>query len=555
VRRDHFERAVHLRFDRRPVSGPHVGVWRAEVPAQGTWELGIEVTFTVEGTDVEPRFRLGQPVEASEPQTRLTTWRSTIPRITTDHEPLALAAHQAAEDLGVLRIRDPEHPESDVIAAGAPWFMTLFGRDSLLTAWMALLVDPTLARGVLRTLARFQGRDTDPRTEEQPGRILHEMRFASAGSLALGGGSVYYGTADATPLFVMLLGELSRWGIAPADVDALLPAAESALAWIEEFGDRDGDGYVEYVRANPDGLLHQGWKDSWDAMRYADGRYAQPPLALAEVQGYVYGAWIARAHWAEQAGDQPTAQRYAEKAADLKRRFNADFWVDELGWFALALDADKRPVDALGSNMGHCLWTGIIDEERAPLVAQRLVSRALFSGWGIRTMATDMAAYNPASYHCGSVWPHDTAISVAGLMRYGFVEEAQRVAMALLDVAAVRAGRLPELFCGFPRDEVGAPVGYPASCSPQAWSAAAPLLLIRSLLRFDPWVPRGKLWVAPALPAQIRRLRVEGILLGGARTTVDVESDAVEVTGLPDGVEVVPEPRRPLSAHLERARR
>ena len=553
VRRDGWDRAVHLRFSRPPLSGPQLGVWEATVPPQGSWELGIQVAFSVEGRDVEPRFRLGEPVAEAQPQTRLARWRARVPAISTDYEPLALASHQATEDLGVLRIHDPEHPDDEVIAAGAPWFMTLFGRDSLLTAWMALLIDPTLARGVLNTLARFQGRDVDPRTEEEPGRILHEMRFAAAGSLALGGGSIYYGTADATPLFVMLLGELRRWGL--GGLDGLLPAADRALAWIEDFGDRDGDGYVEYARANPQGLLHQGWKDSWDSMRFRDGRYADPPIALAEVQAYVYGAWIARAHWADQTGDQATAERYVAKAADLKRRFNRDFWLDEHGWYAMALDADKRPVDALASNMGHCLWTGIVDEDKAPLVAQRLAAPDLFSGWGIRTMARTMTAFNPASYHCGSVWPHDTAITVSGLTRYGFIEETHRVALGLLDVAARRGGRLPELLCGFPRDEIGVPVGYPTSCSPQAWAAAAPLLLVRSFLRLDPWVPRGQVWVAPALPDRIRRLRVENIPIGGSRTTVAVDGDDVEVTGLPAAVELVREPRSPLSAYLERAPR
>ena len=251
-----------------------------------------------------------------------------------------------------------------VLAAGAPWFMTVFGRDSLLTAWMALLVDPDLALGVLQTLARFQGTEVNPRNDEQPGRILHEMRFGEAASLSLGGGSIYYGSADATPLFVMLLGELRRWGLARELVDELLPNADRALAWIEEFGDADGDGYVEYHRATERGLANQGWKDSWDGIRYADGKVAEAPIALCEVQAYVYGAYLARAHFAFEAGDTATYERYRAKAADLKEAFNRDFWVEDKGWFAVGLDADKRPIDSLTSNMGHCLWTGIVDEDR-----------------------------------------------------------------------------------------------------------------------------------------------------------------------------------------------
>jgi glycogen debranching enzyme len=550
VRRDGRRRAVHVRCSSEPESGPHRGTWRATIEPQGTWCLCLQVTFSVETDEPAPRFPCGAEVDAAESGVRLRSWREQVPHVTTDHRPLALAARQATEDLGILRIADPEFPDRYVIAAGAPWFMTLFGRDSLLTAWMALFVDHELARGVLHTLARFQGTDTNPQTEEEPGRILHEMRFGGAGSLALGGGSVYYGTADATPLFVMLVGELRRWGLAADDVATLMPHVDRALAWMRDFGDRDGDGYVEYRRATDEGLEHQGWKDSWDGTRFADGRFAAAPIALAEVQAYSYAAYIARAHYAEQTGDHRTAAAYVQQASELKRRFNDDFWLEERGWLALGLDADKQPIDALTSNMGHCLWAGIVDEDKAAVVADRLASAELFSGWGIRTLATSMRAYNPTSYHNGSVWPHDTAICIAGLMRYGFVEHAQRVALGLLDAAATTGGRLPELFCGFPRAAVDAPIAYPTSCSPQAWAAAAPLLIVRTLLRFDPWMPKQRLWLDPALPPEISRLHVERVPLDGSRVTIDVEGDAVEVHGLPAGLELVREARQPLSAYL-----
>jgi glycogen debranching enzyme len=427
--------------------------------------------------------------------------------------------------------------------------MSLFGRDSLLTAWMALLVDPDLALGVLETLARFQGSDVDPRTEEEPGRILHEMRFGGAADRSLGGGSVYYGSIDATPLFVMLLGELRRWGLAPEVVERLLPHADRALAWIEQFGDRDGDGYVEYARANDRGLPHQGWKDSPDAVRSADGRVGRAPIALCEVQGYVYAAYLARAHFAREMGDDETFERYRGKATALRAAFNRDFWVDEHGWLAMGLDRDKEPLDALASNMGHCLWTGILDEDKARLVAARLVGPELFSGWGVRTLATNMTGYNPLSYQNGSVWPHDNALAAAGLMRYGFVEEAQRVIGAQLDAAGAFAGRLPELFTGLDRDEFPVPVAYPSSSSPQAWSAASPLLFLRTLLRFDPWIPAGKLWLAPALPPWVDRLRLERIPLLGGRINVEVDGSEVKVEGLPGEVELVAEPRVPTTAY------
>ncbi len=515
------------------------------VPSRADWSACVQLTPVMENGPVTPRYTCGQPVGHATPGERLAKWRREVPMVETDHAGLRQAVGRSAEDLGALRIFDPDFPERTVVAAGAPWFMTLFGRDSLLTSWMALLVDPDLALGVLQTLARFQGDDVDARNDEEPGRILHEMRFGEAPSLSLGGGWVYYGTADATPLFVMLLGELRRWGLANEVVDQLLPHVDRAMAWIEDFGDRDGDGYVEYQRASDRGLANQGWKDSWDGVRFADGTLARGPIALCEVQGYVHAAYMARAHFATEAGDQTVADRYRERAASLKRRFNEDFWDEEHGWFAMALDGAKRPVDALASNMGHCLWTGIIDEEKAPLVARHLLSPPMFNGWGVRTLAETMSGYNPISYHCGSVWPHDSAIVAAGLMRYGFVEESHRVILALLDAAGQQGGRLPELFSGLERSEFPSVVSYPTSCSPQAWSAASPLLFLRTLLRLDPWVPHRKVWLAPALPESIRYLRVDRIPLAGRRVTVAVVDGEVKVEGLPADVEVVAEPRDP----------
>ena len=522
--------------------------WEVVVPPQGSWTTCLQFTTSIQGDDIEPRYLCGQPVEASMPHQRLDQWRRAVPAVETDFDNLQVAVARGAEDLGALRIFDPDYPERAVVAAGAPWFMTLFGRDSLLTSWMALIVDPLLAQNTLQTLARFQGTKVDPRTEEEPGRILHEMRFGDAPSLSLGGGLVYYGTADATPLFVMLLGELRRWGLAPDVVDSLLPAADKALAWIEDFGDRDGDGYVEYQRATDRGLANQGWKDSWDAIRSADGRLARAPIALCEVQGYVYGAYLARAHFADELGDAPTAARFRAKAAALKTAFNRDFWIEDRGWFAMGLDADKKPIDALGSNIGHCLWTGIVDEEKARLVADRLLSPEMFSGWGIRTLATSMAGYNPLSYHVGSVWPHDNAIIAAGLTRYGFVDEAHQVIVAMLDAAGGFGGRLPELFSGLAREDVPFPVSYPSSCSPQAWAAASPLLFLRSILRLDPWVPHGKVWLDPVLPKRMGRLRVDRIPIAGRRVTVEVENDSVTVEGLGDDIELLLHPRDPLTA-------
>jgi glycogen debranching enzyme len=511
------------------------------VPARGRWSTSLLVRPVVDGEDVEPSFPLDRPFAESVPAVRLQRWQEGTPMATTGHEGLQRALRRSQQDLGALRIFDPDDPSMAAVAAGAPWFMALFGRDSLLTAYMAMALDRRLALGTLRTLARHQGRAVDPLTEEEPGRILHEVRLGVDSGLSLGGGSTYYGTVDATPLFVVVLGELARWGAAPEDVRELLPNADRALEWVERYGDRDGDGFVEYKRATDRGLQNQGWKDSWDGVNFADGHLADAPIALCEVQGYVYSAYLSRAQLARDAGEEGTARTWTDRAVALKAAFNRMFWLPERGWYAVALDRDKKPVDACASNMGHCLWSGIVDADKAPLVAQRLISPPMFSGWGVRTLGSTMHAYDPVSYHNGSVWPHDNALIVTGLMRYGFVEEAQRIAEALFEAAQAFGGRLPELFCGFDRAEYPEPVPYPTSCSPQAWAAATPVQLMRSLLRFDPWMPGKRLWVAPVLPPAFAPLRIDGVSLGSGRVSIEVSGRGTALEGVPSNVEVLTE--------------
>jgi glycogen debranching enzyme len=338
----------------------------------------------------------------------------------------------------------------------------------------------------------------------------------------------------------MLLGEVHRWGLYPDRVRALLPAADRAIAWMQTYGDRDGDGYIEYERSSPDGLLNQGWKDSPDSVTFVDGTIPRPPIALCEVQGYAYAAYLARADLADAYGEAEVARDCRDRAGALRSAFNRDFWLPGPGHYAVALDGDKRPVDSLASNMAHCLWTGIADPEHAAAVADHLASPAMFTGWGVRTLATTMGAFNPLSYHNGSVWPHDNAIAVAGLARYGFNAKAQRLALATLAAAGRFDGRLPELFAGLDRGEVSVPVSYPSSCSPQAWASAAPLLMLRSLLHFDPDVPHGRLHLAPALPPGTGRITVSGIRIGAVRVNIAVADGQAMVTGLPDGVQVTP---------------
>jgi glycogen debranching enzyme len=516
------------------------------LPPHSDWETTVMVIPVVDGKEIQPTFPADRPLEESHPAQRLRRWRAASPAVETGDRELWRTLLQSMEDLGGLRLFDPQDPESVAVAAGAPWFMALFGRDSLLSSYMSLPLDPTLALGTMKTLARKQGRKVDPRTEEQPGRILHETRLGADFPLSHGGGNVYYGTVDATPLFVLLLGELRRWSIASEQVDALLPHADRALGWIERFGDRDGDGFVEYQRSTEAGLANQGWKDSWDGINFADGPLAEPPIALCEVQGYVYSAYVARSHFAFGAGDDAATDFWADKADAIKAAFNEQFWLPDRGWYAVALDGHKQPVDALTSNIGHCLWTGIVDDDKAAQVAEHLMSPEMFTGWGVRTLASSMGRYNPMSYHNGSVWPHDSVLVATGLMRYGFVAEAQRIGTGLLDAATHFGGRLPELFCGFDRTEYPSPVPYPTSCSPQAWAAATPIQVMRMLLRLEPRMPRDEVWFDPAWPARYGALTIRDLPLGGRRVALVVDGDRAHLEGLPDDVQVVRRPRPPL---------
>lgn len=511
------------------------------VPAGGEWSTTLEFRLVVDGGPVELRYDDGASVELSTPVTRLREWESTAPRVHTDDDGVNATFLQSQRDLGALRIFDPEHPARAVIAAGAPWFMTLFGRDSLITSLMTLEVDPSLATSTLLTLARMQGERVDDLTEEQPGKILHEVRRGL--TTVVGGarvGSVYYGSIDATPLFVVLLGELFSWGVDDDVLAQLLPHADRALEWIVRFGDRDGDGLVEYQRATERGLANQGWKDSFDAVSFASGRLAEAPIALCEVQGYVYAAFRARAEIASKLGESQVALEFSERAERLKLVFNERFWLEERGYFATGLDGEKAPIDSLTSNIGHCLWAGIVDDDKAKRTAEQLCGPAMFTGWGIRTLASSMGRYNPVSYHNGSVWPHDSAICVAGLARYGFLEEAEAVTVGLFQAAGAFGGRLPELFCGFNRGAFPIPVPYPASCSPQAWASAAPFFLLRtSLLRLEPSIPDGTVTCAPVVPSLFGTLLVENLLLGGARVSVTATGTTAEVSGLPESLRLL----------------
>jgi glycogen debranching enzyme len=394
-------------------------------------------------------------------------------------------ADRAFSDLNSLRIVDRSLPDAVFLAAGAPWFYTMFGRDSLIAARMLLPVDRTLAEGTLRALAARQGTGVDPETAEQPGKILHEVRrtdlnLDADGSFHLP--PVYYGTIDATPLWINLLHDAWRAGTPDADVEALLDNLEAALAWLGEYGDSDGDGFLEYLDTSGHGLANQGWKDSGDSIRWHDGTIAEGPIALCEVQAYAYRAALNGAALLD-AFERPGGDTWRSWAAALKHRFRDAFWCeDEQGRYpALALDAKTRPVDGISSNIGPQLGTGILDADEQRLVVDRLLDRTMFSGYGIRTLSVTNGAYWPLRYHAGSVWSHDTAVVIEGMLRAGFTEEAALVAEGLLDAAEGFDYRLPELFGGDPSEDVWPPVPYPASCRPQAWAATAVVPVARAL--------------------------------------------------------------------------
>jgi glycogen debranching enzyme len=430
----------------------------------------------------------------------LERWLREAPRIESDSDSLKETYRRSLVDLAALRFSPPIAGNRSLPAAGLPWFMTMFGRDSIFTSLQALPFTPELAATTLLALGEWQGTRVDDFRDEDPGRILHEMRYGELAAFEERPHTPYYGNADATPLFVVLLDEYERWSGDRKLVRDLEHEARAALNWIDEYADLQGNGYISYKRRNEKtGLENQCWKDSWDSISFSDGRLPGFPRATCELQGYAYdaktrGARLARLVWK----DEEFARRLEKEAADLKRRFNRDFWVEDGEYFALALDENGDQVDALTSNNGHLLWSGIVEKSKAKAVVRQLMGPRLFSGWGVRTLAEGEGRYNPIGYHVGTVWPFDCSFIAWGLRRYGFKEEAARLAAGILDAAVFFDGRLPEAFGGYERSVTRYPVQYPTACSPQAWSTGAPLLLLRTMLGLDPLGEH--LVVDPALP-------------------------------------------------------
>jgi glycogen debranching enzyme len=491
-------------------------VFKPSIEAQGSWTTWIEVVAAVDGTPTGHEQTRYRPGDEPRPHGRyradvgrqptIRELLAAAPTLQTDWEPLKLTYARSLVDLAALRFYLNEASEAAVPAAGLPWFQTLFGRDSLITSYQSLHIIPELAGTTLDALASLQATHRDDFRDAEPGKILHELRFGEMTAFEERPHSPYYGSADGTMLFLILLDEYERF---TGDVDRVLrlePNARAALTWIEQQGDRDGDGYVEYERRNTKtGLENQCWKDSWNSILFADGTLAKLPRATCELQGYAYDARrrcarLAREVWS----DEALAQKLEKQADELKQAFNRDFWLDDRQYYALALDGDKKPVDALTSNIGHLLWSGIVPDDRAGHIVEHLLGSRLFSGWGVRTMAEGDGGYNPIGYHQGTVWPHDNSLIAKGLRRYGYDDEAAVVAFAILEASQYFLGRLPETFAGYERSQTDFPVEYPTACSPQAWATAAPLLLLRVLLGLE--ARGGSIEQHPLLPEQIREL-------------------------------------------------
>jgi glycogen debranching enzyme len=495
------------------------------------WRLRVDVIPSRDGTRVAParaERRFGD--ELSRVRASLSAWHLRVPQLRASWEQLDATFAQSVADLASLRMDEDPRVPGQLPAAGMPWFMTVFGRDTLITCLQTLLFGPELAHNALRVLAALQATEDVPEIDAEPGKIVHEVRHGKGADAWF---PRYYGTVDATPLYLVLLSEVWRWTDDAALVRDLREPALRAMGWIDEYGDLDGDGFVEYKRRSERGLVNQSWKDSGDSQRFHDGRFAEAPIAPCEVQGYVYDAKrrtaeLAREVWRE----RELAERLDLEADELRARFDKAYWCEERGgYYALALDGDKRRVDSLTSNIGHLLWSGIVPSERADAIVDQLMGEELWSGWGVRTMSSGDAAFNPLSYHDGTVWPHDNSLIAWGLARYARWPEAQRIARRMLNAAGHFSYQLPEVFAGFSRSATPFPIAYPTAARPQAWAAATPVLLLQLLLGLRPDHGRHAL-VSDApqeLPSWLGTLKLSGVRAFDRSWDVRLEDGHIEV--------------------------
>lgn len=517
---DHVTRQTHIKLSPAPDEiKDNVARWQLHLEPLKRLQFEVQITPHVEGQPSRAQ-NFDFKNQLQQRRTNFSRWEADSTHFSSSNEIFDDMMATGIGDFHALQIPDGHQ---HIIAAGIPWFATIFGRDSIIAAYQSLSLNPQLAVDTLRVLARYQGKQDSPWQDEEPGKILHEYRngeMTRDGEMPFG---PYYGSVDATPLFLILLSETFNWTADEELVEELLPNAYAALEWIEKYGDLDGDGFTEYKRRSPKGLANQGWKDSWDANIHRDGTIAQPPIALSEVQGYVYDAKYRMSSLLRGFGDVKTADRLKKEATELARRFDKAFWVPSRGFYAMALDGDKKPLDVIASNPGQLLFTRLLNRERARTVTNRLMKNDMFNGWGWRTMSQDEKVFNPLSYHRGSVWPHDNSLIAHGMALNEMRDGALRILTSLYQAALTfRDYRLPELFCGVQRREKDTPVHYPVSCSPQAWASGAMFLMLTSVLGIRPSAPRKEINIInPCLPDWLEHLHIRNLKIGAARVGLD----------------------------------
>lgn len=524
-----------VRIESDPPATEHtVGalLWELEVAPKGSSTISLTCEPCWDGEPAGLLFPMDESPAEALPVRQQSTWERAVPTVLSSAPSLDAAVSRCLGDLASLRIFDKDHADRTVVAAGAPWFMTLFGRDSLITSWMALPFAPELANGVLMSLAELQGARIDEESEEAPGKIIHELR-RRGGSAAFGERGRYYGTVDATPLFVMLVAEAHRWGaLSDEEVSQLWPAVQLAMEWLTTTIDNDPHGLVSYRRSTPQGLSNQGWKDSWDGINYQDGRIARGRIALAEVQGYAFAAFEAAKNLVTGGLVDSAASDFGVRAEALRERFEDMFWNEESQWYVVGIDERGDQIDALTSNPGHALWCGIADASRANDYLDHLTFDTMWTGWGMRTLSSAMGSYDPMAYHNGSVWPHDTAICAAGAAAYGRWDVVDRIVTGSTAAASHFGGRPPELFAGFADTLVPSPVPYPSSCSPQAWASASVLMNLRTLTGLEP-DPGNGIRVTRPVASAMSALTIDGIRAGSGRYRLEMHEGLFVSSHLP----------------------
>jgi glycogen debranching enzyme len=484
-------------------------------PAQ-TWRRCLMYDLADGGTPIRAPRQCAHTSATSDHAVMMDEWRETVLKIDTSNEEFYRCFDQGVQDMAALRLPLPGTDHMVFVpAAGLPWFLALFGRDTLIASLQTMIVYPEFAMGTLEVLGQYQAKERDDYRDAEPGKILHELRYGELAHFKLIPHTPYYGTADATPLYLVALHATWRATGDRALIEKQLPIAEACLAWIDKYGDRDGDGFQEYQTRSKGGYENMGWKDSGDAVMYPDGTLVRGPKALCELQGYVYDAWLRMAEVFDELDEKRRAGALRKKAAALFKKFNEAFWDEKSGFYAYALDGDKKKVLSVASNVGQCLWSGIIAPERAAAVVKRLMEKDMWSGWGIRTLSADHPSFNPYNYQTGAVWPHDNSLIALGMRRYGFAAEAAAVARDISRAAShFLLNQLPELYGGLQRDPTSFPVQYLGANVPQAWAAGTPFMLLQTILGLQQDAPRGKLYVDPMLPEWLPDVTLTDLRLG-----------------------------------------